>query len=149
MGDRVYLKLQPHIQSSVALRSNHKLSFRFYGPFEVLSRVGKVAYKLDLPTSTQIHPVVHVSQLKKHIPANEVLEFLDAVATDYPAALMPIQVLDGHYQAWRYSKRSSAHTVGQAPCLWLPGRIHKTYVVAIQQLGVKLLHKQGRMLGTG
>ena len=61
IGDMVYLKLQPHIRSSVAFRSNHKLSFRFFGPFKIIARVGVVAYKLDLPQTAQIHPVVHVS----------------------------------------------------------------------------------------
>lgn len=32
VGDWVYLKLQPHIQRSVAQRANHKLSYKFFGP---------------------------------------------------------------------------------------------------------------------
>lgn len=68
VGDMVYLKLQPYVQASVAPRSNRKLSFRFYGPFRVLARVGKVAYKLELPPTCRIHPVIHVSQLKLHVP---------------------------------------------------------------------------------
>ena len=48
VGDMVYLKLQPHIQTSVADRSNYKLSFRYYGPYKVLQQIGDVAYKLDL-----------------------------------------------------------------------------------------------------
>jgi len=68
MGDMVYLKLQPYVQASVAPRSNQKLSFRFYGPFPVLAGVGKVAYKLALPPACRIHPVIHVSQLKLHVP---------------------------------------------------------------------------------
>ena len=73
-GDLVYLKLLPCIQSSVAPRSNYKLSFRFYGPFKILDRIGSVAYRLKLPLDCQIHPIVHVSQLKKHIPTSVVLE---------------------------------------------------------------------------
>lgn len=56
MGDMVYLKLQPYVQSSVAPREAHKLSFKFFGPYMILARVGKVAYKLQLPSSATIHP---------------------------------------------------------------------------------------------
>lgn len=61
VGDMVYLKLQPYIQSLVAPRSNLKLSFRYYGPFKVVARVGAVAYCLLLPDDCRIHPVVHIS----------------------------------------------------------------------------------------
>jgi len=54
-GDWVYMKLQPYVQSSVASRSNKTLSFRFYGPYKVLQRVGAVAYKLELPAASKIH----------------------------------------------------------------------------------------------
>jgi hypothetical protein len=71
-GDKVFLKLQPYLQSSVAFRANHKLAFKFYGPFEIEQKVGTVAYKLKLPANSLIHPVIHVSQLKKCVPSNRV-----------------------------------------------------------------------------
>jgi hypothetical protein len=70
------------VQSSVAERSSQKLAFKYFGPYLVLQRVGKVAYRIQLPPSSRIHPVVHVSQLKKEITER------DQVCPELPAYLL-------------------------------------------------------------
>ena len=67
VGDWVYLRLQPYKQQFIAHKASHKLSPRFYGPFQVLQRIGVATYKLQLPLESRIHPVFHVSCLKKQL----------------------------------------------------------------------------------
>ncbi|XP_019435934.1 PREDICTED: uncharacterized protein LOC109342399 [Lupinus angustifolius] len=61
----VFNKLQPHRQHMVVRRINQKLVPRYYGPFPILARVGAVSYKVKLPPTARVHPVFHISQLKK------------------------------------------------------------------------------------
>ncbi|KAK8956803.1 hypothetical protein KSP39_PZI000629 [Platanthera zijinensis] len=57
VGEKVFLKLQPYRELSVARRTCPKLAPRYYGPFEIISRIGVVAYRLRLPSGSRIHPV--------------------------------------------------------------------------------------------
>ena len=95
VGEQVLLKLQPYAQKSVINRTYPKLSFKYFGPYSVLARYGTVAYKLDLPPSSQVHPVFHVSQLKTFLPDHT------PVFTELPtplqldvAELQPEEILD-------------------------------------------------------
>jgi len=49
------------------LNKDNKLSPRYYGPYKVLQKIGSMAYKLELPVSSQVRPIFHVSCLKKVI----------------------------------------------------------------------------------
>ena len=74
-GDKVFLKVS-HWKRVLRFGWKRKLALRFIGPYEILERVGKVAYRLALPPDLKrIHKVFHVSVLKKYVPdATHVLE---------------------------------------------------------------------------
>lgn len=96
VGEFVYLKLQPYVQSSVAPRAHHKLLFKYYGPYQVVERVGEVAYRLALPETSRIHPVVHVSQLKKAVGDN--VQVQPQLPSPLDALLVPSRILQRRFR---------------------------------------------------
>ncbi|GKE52230.1 putative reverse transcriptase domain-containing protein [Tanacetum coccineum] len=65
VGDRVLLRVSPW-KGKVHFRKNGKLAPRYVGPFEILERIGLVAYRLRLHKEfNNVHDTFHVSNLKK------------------------------------------------------------------------------------
>jgi hypothetical protein len=65
VDDPVFIKLQPYVQSSVAPRSHHKLAFKYFGPYLIKRIINPIVYEVALPAESKIHPVFHVSQLRR------------------------------------------------------------------------------------
>jgi hypothetical protein len=66
-GDQVFLHLHPYMKTSLKSQQCQKLAPNFYGPYTILKMVGPVAYQLAFPNNSKIHPIFHVSFLKKVI----------------------------------------------------------------------------------
>nr|XP_017224824.1 PREDICTED: uncharacterized protein LOC108201049 [Daucus carota subsp. sativus] len=95
-GEPVLLKISPWKGLS-RFGKKGKLSPRYVGPFEILRRVGKVAYELALPPHMEhIHNVFHVSMLKKYHPdSRHVIEYEPVeLQADLSYVESPIEILD-------------------------------------------------------
>ena len=66
INDHIYLRLRSR-KSSMKLGSCAKLAPRYYGPFEVLDRIGQLSYTIALPINMRAHNLFHVSLLKKYV----------------------------------------------------------------------------------
>jgi hypothetical protein len=63
-GDLVFVKLRSYRQSTLGEQLTNKLTKRYYGAFKLLKAINDVAFEVELPPTSRIHPVFHVSQLK-------------------------------------------------------------------------------------
>ncbi|CAL0306593.1 unnamed protein product [Lupinus luteus] len=66
-GDLVFLRVRP-VTGIGRVMKTRKLTPRFVGPYQVIERIGPVAYRIALPPSlSNLHDVFHVSQFKKYM----------------------------------------------------------------------------------
>ena len=96
VSDRIFLKVSPW-KGVLRFGRRGKLRPGYLGPYEIISRVGLVAYRLDLPPElSTVHNVFHVSMLRKYIP------YPSHVLRDHPVELknnltykeQPMQIVD-------------------------------------------------------
>ena len=126
MGDWVFLKLSPW-KGVVRFGKRRKLSPRYIGPYEILERVGPVAYRIALPPElSRMHDVFHVSMLRKYISdPSHVLESQPVdLKFDLSYVEQPVKILDWKTQTLRSREISlvkvlwRSHTVEEAT--WEP-----------------------------
>ncbi|GJU06430.1 putative reverse transcriptase domain-containing protein [Tanacetum coccineum] len=94
--DRVLLKVSPW-KRVVRFGKKGKLALRYVGPFEIVERVGPVAYRLKLPQELScVHDTFHVSNLKKCLAEPDVQVPLDEIKIDENMRFVeePIEIVD-------------------------------------------------------
>jgi len=117
IGEAVLLKVSPWKGLS-RFGKKGKLSPRYVGPFEILKRVGKVAYELALPPHMQhIHNVFHVSMLKRYLPdSNHVIEYEPIeIQPDLSFVEQPVQILDKKERVLRNKSVSLVRVLWRNP----------------------------------
>ena len=116
VGDHVFLKISP-TRGVIRFGRRGKLSPRFIGPFDIIERVGKVAYRLALPPALAgVHDVFHVSQLRRYVrdPSHVIDHSELAVSSDLSLEAQSITILD------RREKRLKSKVIRLVRVAWSP-----------------------------
>ncbi|XP_015970976.1 uncharacterized protein LOC107494453 [Arachis duranensis] len=113
-GDHIFLRMTPTTRIGRALRTK-KLNLRYLGPFQILKRVGPVAYQVALPPYlSNLHDVFHVSQLKKYNPdESHVLQpEIVQLRADLTYQTLPVRIVE------RSDKQLRGKTVSLVKVAW-------------------------------
>jgi hypothetical protein len=106
IGDNVLLKVAPW-KGIIRFGKRGKLNPRYVGPFEIISRIGPVAYKLKLPQELSgIHDKFHVSNLKKCLADRNLIIPLEDVRLDNRLHFIeePIEIMDKEVKKLKRSR---------------------------------------------
>lgn len=90
----VYQKVQPYRQVTMSGHHFTKLSAKYYGTYQILQKIGSVAYKLSLPSQLLLHPTFHVSQLKPCHKLPAVISHPPMTELSSPYCPQPFKILD-------------------------------------------------------
>ncbi|GJX01197.1 reverse transcriptase domain-containing protein [Tanacetum coccineum] len=108
VGDRVMLKVSPW-KGVVHFGKKGKLAPRYVGPFEILERIGPVAYRLRLSEELSgVHDTFHVSNLKKCLADASLHVPLDEIKVDKTLRFVeePVEIMDREIKSLKRSKIS-------------------------------------------
>ena len=106
VGDLVFLKVSPW-KRMIRFGKRGKLNPRYIGPFEILARIGPVAYKLRLPQAlSNIHPAFHVSNLKKCLSYETLVIPLDEIEINENLNFVeePAEIMDREIKRTKQSR---------------------------------------------
>ncbi|GKF17324.1 hypothetical protein Tco_0062242 [Tanacetum coccineum] len=106
VGDRVMLKVSPW-KGVIQFAKRGKLNPRYVGPFRVLAKVVKVAYRQELPQElSRVHHTFHVSNLKKHYADKPLAMPLEGIHVDDKLQFMeePVEIMEREIKRLKRSR---------------------------------------------
>jgi len=97
VDDMMFLQMQPYQNQSINIKGTKNLDLMFYKPYKVLQCIRPTTYKIELPDSSKIHPVFHVSYLKKVVGSQvKVQKQLPNLEEDGSIVVVQEAILDQH-----------------------------------------------------
>ncbi|GJT60785.1 hypothetical protein Tco_1004318 [Tanacetum coccineum] len=106
IGDRVMLKVS-HWKGVVRFGKRGKLNPRYVGPFKVLAKVRKVAYRLELPQElSRVHHTFHVSNMKKCYADKPLVMPLEGIHVDDKLQFVeePVEIIEREIKRLKRSR---------------------------------------------